>query len=80
MKAAIWEPGAQAKDGDRDLLEVHDVQVRDPEPSEVLVRTTTSGVCHSDLHFIDGKWGAAFGGRTHHPRPRGRRRRRRSWR
>ncbi|MCY3922155.1 MAG: Zn-dependent alcohol dehydrogenase [Chloroflexi bacterium] len=63
MKAAIWEPGAQAKDGDRDVLEVHDVEVRDPQPTEVLVRTTTSGVCHSDLHFIDGKWGAAFGGR-----------------
>ena len=62
MKAAIFDPENQAKDGDRSVLEVHDIDVRDPEPSEVLVRTTTSGVCHSDLHFIDGKWAAAFGG------------------
>ena len=62
MKAAIFDPDNQAKDGDRSVLEVHDIDVRDPEPSEVLVRTTTSGVCHSDLHFVDGKWAAAFGG------------------
>ena len=26
----------------------------DPRPDEVLVRTVCSGVCHSDLHFVDG--------------------------
>ena len=62
MKAAIFDPDNQEKDGDRSVLEVHDIDVRDPEPAEVLVRTTTSGVCHSDLHFVDGKWAAAFGG------------------
>ena len=62
MKAAIFDPANQAKDGDRSVLEVHDINVRDPRPGEVLVRTTTSGVCHSDLHFVDGKWAAAFGG------------------
>ncbi|MXX31772.1 MAG: Zn-dependent alcohol dehydrogenase [Chloroflexi bacterium] len=62
MKAAIFDPANQAKDGDRSVLEVHDINVRDPQPGEVLVRTTTSGVCHSDLHFVDGKWAAAFGG------------------
>ena len=62
MKAAIFDPANQAKDGDRSVLEVHDITVRDPRPGEVLVRTTTSGVCHSDLHFVDGKWAAAFGG------------------
>ena len=62
MKAAIFDPANQEKDGDRSVLEVHDINVRDPQPGEVLVRTTTSGVCHSDLHFVDGKWAAAFGG------------------
>ena len=60
MKAAIFDPDNQEKDGDRSVLEVHDMDVRDPEPAEVLVRTTTSGVCHSDLHFVDGKWAAAY--------------------
>jgi S-(hydroxymethyl)glutathione dehydrogenase / alcohol dehydrogenase len=31
-----------------------DVAVEDPRPSEVLVRVTHCGVCHSDLHMVDG--------------------------
>jgi S-(hydroxymethyl)glutathione dehydrogenase/alcohol dehydrogenase len=27
-----------------------------PEPGEVLVRMVASGVCHSDLHVVDGDW------------------------
>lgn len=27
-----------------------------PNGHEVLVRTAASGVCHSDLHFVEGKW------------------------
>ena len=35
-------------------LEIEDVQVADPGPREVLLRTGATGVCHSDLHFVEG--------------------------
>ncbi len=35
-------------------LSIEDVQVDDPGPEEVLVRTVACGVCHSDLHFVQG--------------------------
>lgn len=35
-------------------LEIEEVQLDDPGPSEVLVRTAASGICHSDLHVIEG--------------------------
>ena len=35
-------------------LEIEDVRIDEPGPGEVLVRTVASGVCHSDLHAIDG--------------------------
>lgn len=28
-----------------------------PGPGEVLIRVTACGVCHSDLHIVDGDWG-----------------------
>ena len=34
---------------------------RDPRPGEVVVRVTHCGVCHSDLHAIDGATGSADG-------------------
>ena len=37
-------------------LEVAEVQVDKPGPHEVLVRTVASGLCHSDLHFMEGKY------------------------
>ncbi|MFQ6028862.1 MAG: Zn-dependent alcohol dehydrogenase [Dehalococcoidia bacterium] len=37
-------------------LEVEEVQVDNPGPREVLIRTGASGVCHSDLHFVEGKY------------------------
>ncbi len=37
-------------------LEVEEVQVDTPGPREVLLRTGASGVCHSDLHFVEGKY------------------------
>jgi S-(hydroxymethyl)glutathione dehydrogenase/alcohol dehydrogenase len=30
------------------------VQIQKPGPREVLIRTAAAGVCHSDLHFVDG--------------------------
>ncbi len=37
-------------------LEIEDVQVSKPGPREVLVRPIAAGVCHSDLHFMDGSY------------------------
>ena len=36
-------------------LEVEEVSIDNPGPNEVLVRTRATGVCHSDLHFVEGK-------------------------
>lgn len=36
-------------------LEVADLQVDAPRAQEVLIRTAASGLCHSDLHALDGK-------------------------
>lgn len=36
-----------------DLLEL---DLADPKRDEVLVRVLTSGICHSDLSYIDGSW------------------------
>ena len=47
MKAAIFEAAHKP-------LTIEDVDIIDPRAGEVLVRTVCSGVCHSDLHFIDG--------------------------
>jgi S-(hydroxymethyl)glutathione dehydrogenase/alcohol dehydrogenase len=35
-------------------LEIEEVQIDDPGPGEVLVKTVASGICHSDLHVIEG--------------------------
>lgn len=45
MKAAVLNESNEP-------LEIEDIQIDDPGPREVLVRTATSGVCHSDLHLI----------------------------
>ncbi|NUU22306.1 MAG: alcohol dehydrogenase catalytic domain-containing protein, partial [Streptomycetaceae bacterium] len=35
-------------------LEVGEVDVAEPGPGEVLVETAAAGLCHSDIHLIDG--------------------------
>ncbi len=49
MKAAVLEtiPGQ---------LEIQDIAIGTPGPREVLVRTVNAGLCHSDLHFMEGKY------------------------
>src|SRR5215831_5414528 len=49
MKAAVLReiPGE---------LVIEDVQVDKPGPREVLIRTAAAGCCHSDLHFMEGKF------------------------
>ena len=37
-------------------LQIEDVRISKPGPREVLIRTATAGVCHSDLHFIEGSY------------------------
>ena len=37
-------------------LRIEDVEIDGPGPREVLIRTGASGVCHSDLHFVEGKY------------------------
>ena len=37
-------------------LEILDVNVDAPGPNEVLIRTAAAGICHSDLHFAEGKY------------------------
>ena len=47
MKAAVLNsiPGQ---------LDIEDIELGTPGPREVLVRTMAAGVCHSDLHFMEG--------------------------
>src|SRR5690242_4960703 len=47
MKAALFH-------GPHKPLTIETVEVDKPLGREVLVRTVASGVCHSDLHFIEG--------------------------
>src|SRR5262249_57411470 len=48
MRAAILEEPGQP------LMLAADVAIEGPRPGEVLVRVAYCGVCHSDLHLIDG--------------------------
>jgi S-(hydroxymethyl)glutathione dehydrogenase/alcohol dehydrogenase len=37
-------------------LRIETLQLDEPRDGEVLVRMVASGVCHSDLHVVDGDW------------------------
>jgi S-(hydroxymethyl)glutathione dehydrogenase/alcohol dehydrogenase len=45
--AVLWEPGRP--------VEILDVDLAPPREGEVLVRIAACGVCHSDLHVVDGE-------------------------
>ena len=47
MKAAVFRKVHEP-------LGIEEVEVDRPRPREVLVRTVATGVCHSDLHVVDG--------------------------
>ncbi len=47
MKAAIFRRPHEP-------LSIESVTIDKPQSREVLVRTAASGVCHSDLHYVDG--------------------------
>ena len=44
--AVLWEPGRP--------VEIREVDLAAPREGEVLVRIAACGVCHSDLHVVDG--------------------------
>lgn len=47
MKAAVFhKPGSP--------MTIEQVSISKPGPREVLIRTAAVGMCHSDLHFVDG--------------------------
>src|ERR1700722_2703538 len=48
MKAAVLRAYGEP-------LVIEDVTVDRPAPYEVLIRTVASGLCHSDLHIMEGK-------------------------
>jgi len=48
VRAAVFDgPGA---------VSVEELELEAPRAREVLVRMGASGVCHSDLHVVDGEW------------------------
>ena len=49
MKAAILREVGKP-------LSIEDIQISKPGPHEVLIRTVAAGVCHSDVHFVDGSY------------------------
>lgn len=49
MKAAVMYGVGQP-------LVIEDVEIDEPRAGEVLVKTAASGVCHSDLHFMEGSY------------------------
>ncbi len=52
MKAAVFREVGKP-------LEVEEIEISKPGPREVLIRTAAAGVCHSDLHFVEGLYPAA---------------------
>ena len=44
--AVIWDVGQEWK--------IEEVNLDDPGPGEVLVRTRAAGMCHSDEHIVTG--------------------------
>ena len=49
MKAAVFHGTGQP-------MTIEQVEIEAPGRDEVLVRTQATGLCHSDLHYIEGKY------------------------
>jgi S-(hydroxymethyl)glutathione dehydrogenase/alcohol dehydrogenase len=49
MKAAVFHAPNQP-------LTIEDIDIAQPGRREVLIRTAAAGLCHSDLHIIEGKY------------------------
>ena len=46
--AVFWEVGRP--------LAVHDIELQEPGPGQVLVRMAAVGICGTDLHMVKGEW------------------------
>ena len=53
MKAAVFNELGKP-------LDIEDIQIDKPGRREVLIRTAHAGVCHSDLHFVEGSFPIGF--------------------
>ncbi|WP_397586492.1 Zn-dependent alcohol dehydrogenase [Sphingorhabdus sp.] len=49
MKAAVLVEAGKP-------LQIEQINIANPGPHEVLIRTAACGLCHSDLHFIEGTY------------------------
>jgi len=49
LKAALFH-------GVHQPLTIEEIELGQPMAREIVVRTVASGVCHSDLHFVEGLW------------------------
>ena len=49
MKAAVLIEASKP-------LQIEQINIANPGPHEVLIRTAACGLCHSDLHFIEGTY------------------------
>ena len=39
-----------------DALQIEEMPIPEPGPDQVLIQVIASGVCHTDLHAVDGDW------------------------
>ena len=62
MKAAMFH-------GPNQPLTIENVDIDKPRAARCSCASSASGVCHSDLHFVDGLYPIPA---ARHPRPRGR--------
>jgi len=49
MKAAVVHAFGQP-------LQIEEMTVKEPGLHQILVKVIASGVCHTDLHAVDGDW------------------------
>ncbi|KAF2819311.1 hypothetical protein CC86DRAFT_460461 [Ophiobolus disseminans] len=48
--------GVVVNEGPDFYVEVQDLPVAEPGPTEVLIKLNATGICHSDLHFMMNDW------------------------
>lgn len=41
-------------------LVIEDVKLAEPGPNDIKVKMKACGICHSDIHYIDGAWGGTL--------------------
>ena len=41
-------------------LVIEDIKLSEPGPNDIRVKIKACGICHSDIHYIDGAWGGTL--------------------